>query len=156
MLTVDLEKQAAELQEDDLPVATPIISIPHISARWCAHRIVIFHFTDNCTFSDGEWQWLTLCKFFTGCITTSRWLLCGCCVLVCTDGWCACGGQWSEWAVSDLSVPAWPSSARATHTHSLFPCSKESSQHLPKYAFRIYLFFQIWPACVYFFLSKGT
>ncbi|KAM9365006.1 DNA helicase MCM8 [Pholidichthys leucotaenia] len=33
VLTEDLEKQAAELQEDELPVATPIINIPHISAR---------------------------------------------------------------------------------------------------------------------------
>ncbi|XP_028279938.1 DNA helicase MCM8 [Parambassis ranga] len=33
VLTVDLEKQAAELQEDELPVAAPIINIPHISAR---------------------------------------------------------------------------------------------------------------------------
>ncbi|XP_029962352.1 LOW QUALITY PROTEIN: DNA helicase MCM8 [Salarias fasciatus] len=33
VLTVDLEKQAAELQEDELPVSTPIVSIPHISAR---------------------------------------------------------------------------------------------------------------------------
>uniref|UniRef100_A0AAQ5WWK5 DNA helicase MCM8 n=1 Tax=Amphiprion ocellaris TaxID=80972 RepID=A0AAQ5WWK5_AMPOC len=33
VLTVDLEKQAAELQEEELPVAAPIINIPHISAR---------------------------------------------------------------------------------------------------------------------------
>ncbi|XP_069568999.1 DNA helicase MCM8 [Brachyistius frenatus] len=33
VLTVDLEKQAAELQEEELPVATPISNIPHISAR---------------------------------------------------------------------------------------------------------------------------
>ncbi|KAF1375446.1 hypothetical protein PFLUV_G00220250 [Perca fluviatilis] len=33
VLTIDLEKQAAELQEEELPVATPIINIPHISAR---------------------------------------------------------------------------------------------------------------------------
>ncbi|XP_027136146.1 DNA helicase MCM8 [Larimichthys crocea] len=33
VLTMDLEKQAAELQEDGLPVATPITNIPHISAR---------------------------------------------------------------------------------------------------------------------------
>ncbi|XP_075339377.1 DNA helicase MCM8 [Odontesthes bonariensis] len=33
VLTTDLEKQAAELQEDELPVSTPIINIPHISAR---------------------------------------------------------------------------------------------------------------------------
>ncbi|XP_056148011.1 DNA helicase MCM8 [Lampris incognitus] len=33
VLTIDLEKQAAELQVEGLPVATPIISIPHISAR---------------------------------------------------------------------------------------------------------------------------
>uniref|UniRef100_A0A668AST1 DNA helicase MCM8 n=1 Tax=Myripristis murdjan TaxID=586833 RepID=A0A668AST1_9TELE len=33
VLTTDLEKQAAELQGEELPVATPIISIPHISAR---------------------------------------------------------------------------------------------------------------------------
>ncbi|KAL7383308.1 hypothetical protein ABVT39_008382 [Epinephelus coioides] len=33
VLTVDLEKQAAELQGEELPVATPIINIPHISAR---------------------------------------------------------------------------------------------------------------------------
>ncbi|XP_067368767.1 DNA helicase MCM8 isoform X1 [Channa argus] len=33
VLTVDLEKQAAELEGDELPVATPIINIPHISAR---------------------------------------------------------------------------------------------------------------------------
>ncbi|KAM6916200.1 DNA helicase MCM8 [Xenentodon cancila] len=33
VLTTDLEKQAAELQEEELPVATPIINIPHISAR---------------------------------------------------------------------------------------------------------------------------
>lgn len=35
VLTVDLENQAAELQEEELPVAVPIINIPHISARWC-------------------------------------------------------------------------------------------------------------------------
>nr|XP_043902257.1 DNA helicase MCM8 [Solea senegalensis] len=33
VLTVDLEKQAAELQGEELPVASPIINIPHISAR---------------------------------------------------------------------------------------------------------------------------
>ncbi|KAK9541232.1 hypothetical protein VZT92_001293 [Zoarces viviparus] len=33
VLTVDLEKQAAELHGEELPVATPIINIPHISAR---------------------------------------------------------------------------------------------------------------------------
>ncbi|XP_041645581.1 DNA helicase MCM8 [Cheilinus undulatus] len=33
VLTVDLEKQAAELEGEELPVATPIINIPHISAR---------------------------------------------------------------------------------------------------------------------------
>uniref|UniRef100_UPI0037E8A5DF DNA helicase MCM8 n=1 Tax=Semicossyphus pulcher TaxID=241346 RepID=UPI0037E8A5DF len=33
VLTKDLEKQAAELQSEELPVATPIINIPHISAR---------------------------------------------------------------------------------------------------------------------------
>ncbi|XP_034754360.1 DNA helicase MCM8, partial [Etheostoma cragini] len=33
VLTIDLEKQAAELQEEELPVATPIINIPHIIAR---------------------------------------------------------------------------------------------------------------------------
>ncbi|XP_057704442.1 DNA helicase MCM8 [Corythoichthys intestinalis] len=33
VLTVDLEKQAAELPGDELPVAVPIIHIPHISAR---------------------------------------------------------------------------------------------------------------------------
>ncbi|XP_041866247.1 DNA helicase MCM8 [Melanotaenia boesemani] len=33
VLTTDLEKQAAELQEDELPITTPIINIPHISAR---------------------------------------------------------------------------------------------------------------------------
>ncbi|KAG7273010.1 hypothetical protein CRUP_011894 [Coryphaenoides rupestris] len=33
VLTTDLEKQAAELQGDELNTATPIISIPHISAR---------------------------------------------------------------------------------------------------------------------------
>ncbi|XP_053292433.1 DNA helicase MCM8 [Pleuronectes platessa] len=33
VLAVDLEKQAAELQGEELPVATPIINIPHISAR---------------------------------------------------------------------------------------------------------------------------
>ncbi|XP_037543327.1 DNA helicase MCM8 [Nematolebias whitei] len=33
VLTADLEKQAAELQEEELPVATPIINIPHISVR---------------------------------------------------------------------------------------------------------------------------
>ncbi|XP_069395002.1 DNA helicase MCM8 [Paralichthys olivaceus] len=33
VLAIDLEKQAAELQEEELPVATPIINIPHISAR---------------------------------------------------------------------------------------------------------------------------
>ncbi|XP_028458948.1 DNA helicase MCM8, partial [Perca flavescens] len=33
VLTIDLEKQAAELQEEELPVATPIINIPHINAR---------------------------------------------------------------------------------------------------------------------------
>ncbi|XP_037638413.1 DNA helicase MCM8, partial [Sebastes umbrosus] len=33
VLTVDLEKQVAELQEEELPVDTPIINIPHISAR---------------------------------------------------------------------------------------------------------------------------
>lgn len=33
VLTVDLENQAAELQEAELPVAAPIINIPHISAR---------------------------------------------------------------------------------------------------------------------------
>ncbi|CAK6978148.1 DNA helicase MCM8 [Scomber scombrus] len=33
VLTVDLEKQAAELQGEELPAATPIINIPHISAR---------------------------------------------------------------------------------------------------------------------------
>uniref|UniRef100_A0A673CTA8 DNA helicase MCM8 n=1 Tax=Sphaeramia orbicularis TaxID=375764 RepID=A0A673CTA8_9TELE len=33
VLTTDLEKQAAELQGEELPVATPIINIPHISAR---------------------------------------------------------------------------------------------------------------------------
>ncbi|MEQ2157894.1 hypothetical protein GOODEAATRI_006506, partial [Goodea atripinnis] len=31
VLTADLEKQAAELQDEELPVATPIINIPHIS-----------------------------------------------------------------------------------------------------------------------------
>lgn len=34
VLTKDLEKQAAELQEEELPVATPVINIPHISARY--------------------------------------------------------------------------------------------------------------------------
>ncbi|XP_028983388.1 DNA helicase MCM8 [Betta splendens] len=33
VLTVDLEKQAAELQGEELPATTPIINIPHISAR---------------------------------------------------------------------------------------------------------------------------
>ncbi|XP_077438575.1 DNA helicase MCM8 [Vanacampus margaritifer] len=33
VLTVDLEKQAAELPGDELPVAAPIIHIPHVSAR---------------------------------------------------------------------------------------------------------------------------
>ncbi|KAM9847557.1 DNA helicase MCM8 [Aulostomus maculatus] len=33
VLTVDLEKQAAELQGEELSVTTPIINIPHISAR---------------------------------------------------------------------------------------------------------------------------
>uniref|UniRef100_A0A3P9J5L6 DNA helicase MCM8 n=1 Tax=Oryzias latipes TaxID=8090 RepID=A0A3P9J5L6_ORYLA len=33
VLTTDLEKQAAELQDEELPVSTPIINIPHISAR---------------------------------------------------------------------------------------------------------------------------
>ncbi|XP_061545935.1 DNA helicase MCM8 isoform X3 [Phycodurus eques] len=33
VLTVDLEKQAAELPGDELPVAAPVIHIPHISAR---------------------------------------------------------------------------------------------------------------------------
>ncbi|XP_056250724.1 DNA helicase MCM8 [Seriola aureovittata] len=33
VLTIDLEKQAAELQGEELPVNTPIINIPHISAR---------------------------------------------------------------------------------------------------------------------------
>ncbi|XP_070697113.1 DNA helicase MCM8 [Pempheris klunzingeri] len=33
VLTKDLEKQAAELQGEELPVSTPIINIPHISAR---------------------------------------------------------------------------------------------------------------------------
>uniref|UniRef100_A0A8C6UNX6 DNA helicase MCM8 n=1 Tax=Neogobius melanostomus TaxID=47308 RepID=A0A8C6UNX6_9GOBI len=33
VLTTDLERQAAELQGDELPVTTPLISIPHISAR---------------------------------------------------------------------------------------------------------------------------
>ncbi|CAJ1066761.1 DNA helicase MCM8%2C partial [Xyrichtys novacula] len=33
VLTVDLEKQAAELEGEELPVAAPIINIPHISAR---------------------------------------------------------------------------------------------------------------------------
>ncbi|XP_061829215.1 DNA helicase MCM8 [Nerophis lumbriciformis] len=33
VLTVDLENQAAELQGEELPAATPIINIPHISAR---------------------------------------------------------------------------------------------------------------------------
>ncbi|XP_034041317.1 DNA helicase MCM8 [Thalassophryne amazonica] len=33
VLTSDLEKQAAELKGEELPVATPIINIPHISAR---------------------------------------------------------------------------------------------------------------------------
>ncbi|XP_076016578.1 DNA helicase MCM8 [Genypterus blacodes] len=33
VLTADLEKQAAELQGEELPVATPIVSIPYISAR---------------------------------------------------------------------------------------------------------------------------
>ncbi|XP_022608585.1 DNA helicase MCM8 [Seriola dumerili] len=33
VLTIDLEKQAAELQGEELPVAAPIINIPHISAR---------------------------------------------------------------------------------------------------------------------------
>lgn len=35
VLTADLEKQAAELQDEELPVATPIINIPHISVRYC-------------------------------------------------------------------------------------------------------------------------
>ncbi|XP_074531803.1 DNA helicase MCM8 [Halichoeres trimaculatus] len=33
VLTLDLEKQAAELEGEELPVAVPIINIPHISAR---------------------------------------------------------------------------------------------------------------------------
>ncbi|XP_076599860.1 DNA helicase MCM8 [Chaetodon auriga] len=33
VLTIDLENQAAELQEEELPVTAPIINIPHISAR---------------------------------------------------------------------------------------------------------------------------
>ncbi|XP_034538356.1 DNA helicase MCM8, partial [Notolabrus celidotus] len=33
VLTLDLEEQASELQGEELPVATPIINIPHISAR---------------------------------------------------------------------------------------------------------------------------
>ncbi|RVE63312.1 hypothetical protein OJAV_G00153850 [Oryzias javanicus] len=33
VLTRDLEKQAAELQDEELPVSAPIINIPHISAR---------------------------------------------------------------------------------------------------------------------------
>ncbi|KAM7408330.1 hypothetical protein PAMA_002164 [Pampus argenteus] len=33
VLTIDLDKQAAELQGEELPVASPIINIPHISAR---------------------------------------------------------------------------------------------------------------------------
>uniref|UniRef100_M4AIM6 DNA helicase MCM8 n=1 Tax=Xiphophorus maculatus TaxID=8083 RepID=M4AIM6_XIPMA len=33
VLTADLEKQAAALQDEELPVATPIINIPHISVR---------------------------------------------------------------------------------------------------------------------------
>lgn len=42
VLTVDLENQAAELQEEELPVAAPIINIPHISARWCQTQWGIF------------------------------------------------------------------------------------------------------------------
>ncbi|XP_068597302.1 DNA helicase MCM8 [Brachionichthys hirsutus] len=33
VLTIDLEKQAAELQGEELPVSAPIINIPHIRAR---------------------------------------------------------------------------------------------------------------------------
>ncbi|KAK5882807.1 hypothetical protein CesoFtcFv8_021355 [Champsocephalus esox] len=33
VLTIDLEKQASELHGEELPVSTPIINIPHISAR---------------------------------------------------------------------------------------------------------------------------
>lgn len=33
VLTVDLEQQAAELQGEELPVAPPIVNIPHVSAR---------------------------------------------------------------------------------------------------------------------------
>ncbi|KAF3841757.1 hypothetical protein F7725_023708 [Dissostichus mawsoni] len=35
VLTIDLEKQASELHGEELPVSTPIINIPHISARYC-------------------------------------------------------------------------------------------------------------------------
>lgn len=58
VLTIDLEKQAAELQEEELPVATPIINIPHISARWCTQQSMICCFPDTCTFAGHDWRWL--------------------------------------------------------------------------------------------------
>lgn len=49
VLTVDLENQAAELQEEELPVAVPIINIPHISARWCQKQWVLFLYMVCCS-----------------------------------------------------------------------------------------------------------
>lgn len=45
VLTIDLENQAAELQEEELPVAVPIINIPHISARCCTQSSIVCCFS---------------------------------------------------------------------------------------------------------------
>lgn len=47
-----------------------------------------------------------------GCITMSRWLLCGRCEPACSAGWFLWRELWSEWATSDLCAPGWPSGAR--------------------------------------------
>lgn len=130
VLTVDLENQAAELQEEELPVAAPIINIPHISARWCQTQWAIF----PCALvAAHEQTCLNLCKSFTGCLTMNLSLLCGWYAPVCLGGWCVWGEQWSEWAVSGLFVRGWRSNAWAVHTHCLFCFSRGNLQHLPRY-----------------------
>lgn len=141
VLTVDLENQAAELQEEELPVAAPIINIPHISARWCQtgffpHVFVAAH----------EGTRLSFCKPFTGCLTMNLSPLCGCCAPVCLGGWCVWGEQWSEWAALGPSVRRWRSDAWVVHTRSLSPFSRGSMWHPPR-SVKLNTDFDFYPAC---------
>lgn len=130
MLTADLEKQAAELQEEEFPVATPVINIPHISARWFIQWNTTSCFLDtNC-----DWWWLDVCKSPTDSITMSHWLRCGCCVPACLAGWFVWREPWWEWAASDPCAPGWLSDAGPAQPHCLWLCSTGNTLPPPKYA----------------------